>query len=513
MRTEPHATLARLPIGVVTYLFTDIQGSTRLWEHFPEQMRLALIRHDVIIESCVERHGGTLVRPRGEGDSRFAVFPRAADAAVAAASIQLEMAHEPWPAATQLRVRIALHTGEADVRDGDYYGTVVNRCARLRALASGGQTLLTAATNDAITASLPPGAYVRDLGEHYLSDLSQPEHVYQLDPPGLAGEYPLLEPASSLGAHCASVLRAYIAGQLVLFVGESINLCGRPPGRTWSPGCVEYLPTAEEISEHLATMGEYPFSSSQDLTRVTQYIATMQGSGPLYEQLHTLFDASYTPTPFHQLVANLGSTLRAKGYSPQAPLIVTTSYDDALERAFAAANEPFDLVVYMADGELRGRFVHYPPAGRARPIDRPNKYLELRFSRPVILKLQGTIDRHNVDRDSFVITEDHFVDYLSGADLSSLLPVTLAARLRKSHFLFVGYRLRDWNLRGILRRIWGERQLSYSSWAIQAALDPLDRELWRMRDVELLDTQLDRYLRVLTDHIEALPERHNSNVS
>jgi class 3 adenylate cyclase len=489
----------------LTYLFTDIEGSTRLWDHFPEQMRHALVRHDALIESCVTRHGGTLVRPRGEGDSRFAVFRQPADAAAAAVAIQADLEHEPWPAETPLRVRIALHTGEGDLRDGDYYGTAVNRCARLRSLGAGRQILLTRTTRDLVQLNLPPGAQLRDLGEHYLSDLTQPERVYQLDPPGLATQFPPIGSSSMLGAHCAAVLRSYIAGQLVVFVGESMNLCGRPPGRTWAPGRLEYLPTTQEIAEHLASAGEYPYQTSQDVTRVTQYIATMQGSGPLYEQLHSLLDANYSPTPFHQFLAGLGSSLRSKGYHPRSPLIVSTSYDDALERAFSTADEPFDLVVYMAEGEHRGRFVHYPPEGRARAIDRPNRYLNLGLSRPVILKIQGTVDRRNVDNDSFVVTEDHYVEYLSGSDIFGQLPVTLAARLRKSHFLFISYQLRDWNLRGILRRIWGERQLSYASWAVHSALEPLDRELWRVRDVELLDTRLDHYLTTLEDHLTAFP--------
>jgi hypothetical protein len=300
------------------------------------------------------------------------------------------------------------------------------------------------------------------------------------------------------------VLRAYIAGQLVLFVGDTFNLCGRPPGRFWEPGQLEFVPTAEEVAQHLAAIGEYPYTTSHDLPRVSQYVATMQGSGPLYEQLHSVFDASYAPTPFHHLLAHMQSALQAKGYQPHPPLIVTSSYDDALERAFRAAGEPFDLVAYTAEGEHRGRFVHYPSSGKARPIDRPNKYSHLGFSRPVILKVLGTVDRHNIEGDGFVVTEDHFVDYLSGADVSSLLPVTLAARLRKSHFLFVGYRLRDWNVRAILRRIWGERQLSYNSWAIQPAAEALERELWRTRDVELLDTRVDQYLSVFADQLAAL---------
>src|SRR6476659_6720518 len=103
---------------------------------------------------------------RGEGDSRFAVFPRASHAVAAAAAIQQALQAEPWPAETPLRVRMALHTGEADLREGDYYGSAVNRCARLRATAHGGQTLVSTATQELVNESLPEGIALRDLGEH-----------------------------------------------------------------------------------------------------------------------------------------------------------------------------------------------------------------------------------------------------------------------------------------------------------------------------------------------------------
>src|SRR4029450_12482722 len=98
-------------------------------------MRAALAEHDALIEFLAEQHGGHVVRPRGEGDSRFCVFARATDALAAAAAIQRALHAEPWPTPVPVRVRVALHTGEADLRDGDYYGPAVNRCARLRALA------------------------------------------------------------------------------------------------------------------------------------------------------------------------------------------------------------------------------------------------------------------------------------------------------------------------------------------------------------------------------------------
>src|SRR3954462_9723365 len=120
--------MAPLPTGTVTFLFTDIEGSTQLWEHYPELARAALVRHDALIEDIVTRYRGDVVRPRGEGDSRFAVFPLATDAVGAAASIQEALFAEPWTTPTPLRARMALHTGEADLRDGDYYGSAVNRC-------------------------------------------------------------------------------------------------------------------------------------------------------------------------------------------------------------------------------------------------------------------------------------------------------------------------------------------------------------------------------------------------
>src|SRR5918997_5496707 len=169
-----------LPTGTVTFLFTDVEGSTRLWEQHPEPMGTALARHDALIEGIVDDHGGALVRPRGEGDSRFAVFARATDAVAAAADVQRALYHEPWPTPTPLRVRMALHTGEADLRAGDYYGAAVNRCARLRAAAHGGQTLLSQATYDLVRDHPPAGVALTDLGEHRLKDLARPERVYQL---------------------------------------------------------------------------------------------------------------------------------------------------------------------------------------------------------------------------------------------------------------------------------------------------------------------------------------------
>jgi predicted ATPase/class 3 adenylate cyclase len=186
------------PTGTVTFLFTDVEGSTLLWEQYPDQARSAMSRHDQIVEDVVGRHDGVLVRPRGEGDSRFAVFTRATDALAGAAALQEALHVEPWSVPAPLRVRAALHTGEADLRDGDYYGTAVNRCARLRSVAHGGQTLLSRITYDLVCDVLPAGVQLLDLGEHSLKDLQRPEHVFQLAVDGLPSDFPPLKTLDSL---------------------------------------------------------------------------------------------------------------------------------------------------------------------------------------------------------------------------------------------------------------------------------------------------------------------------
>jgi predicted ATPase/class 3 adenylate cyclase len=172
--------VSNLPTGIITFLFTDIEGSTQLWEQYPALTRAALVRHDELIETVVSRYHGDLVRPRGEGDSRFAVFSLASDAVAAAAAIQQALYAETWTTPTPVRVRMALHTGEADLRDGDYYGSAVNRCARLRSAGHGGQILLSEVTCGLVRDALPPGTQLRDMGEHRLKDLIRSEHIYQL---------------------------------------------------------------------------------------------------------------------------------------------------------------------------------------------------------------------------------------------------------------------------------------------------------------------------------------------
>ena len=177
-------TLGDASLITVTFLFTDIEGSTSLWERESESMRIALQRHNVLLSSAIERHRGCVFKT--VGDAFCVTFDDAADALRAACQIQTSLGAATWPTRANLRVRVALHTGPAYLCEGDYFGTTVNRCARLLAVTRGGQTLLTSATKTLLGGALPPGSSLRDTGMLRLRDLPHPVHVFQLMHPGLS---------------------------------------------------------------------------------------------------------------------------------------------------------------------------------------------------------------------------------------------------------------------------------------------------------------------------------------
>ena len=179
--------MAEHPSGFVTFLFSDIEGSTRLWETYPQAMKGALARHDALMRQTFEAHRGYVFKSMG--DAFCVAFPTAAEALTAATAAQRALQGEAWGEVGQIRVRMALHAGEADERDGDYFGPTLNRVARLMSAGHGGQILLTRVTADEVRARLEDGAALRDMGERRLKDLSRPEHLFQLVAPGLTTEF------------------------------------------------------------------------------------------------------------------------------------------------------------------------------------------------------------------------------------------------------------------------------------------------------------------------------------
>jgi predicted ATPase/class 3 adenylate cyclase len=178
------------PTGTLTFLFTDIEGSTKLWENNAPAMQVALARHDEILRSAMEERGGYVFKT--VGDAFCCAFITAPDALKAALEIQRTLFSSEWEHIGPLRVRMALHTGAAQERDGDYFGPPVNRVARLLSAAHGGQVLLSLPTQELARDQLPAQTTIRDLGEHRLKDLFRPERVFQLLAPELPSEFPPL---------------------------------------------------------------------------------------------------------------------------------------------------------------------------------------------------------------------------------------------------------------------------------------------------------------------------------
>jgi DNA-binding SARP family transcriptional activator/class 3 adenylate cyclase len=281
--------------------------------------------------------------------------------------------------------------------------------------------------------------------------------------------------------HVRDVAREMLAGRLIPVMGDDVSA----------------------LTEQLVRQFEVP-DPSPHLPHVSQYVAVMRGAGPLYDALHDQFAHPGVPTAAHRFFASLAPILRAQGAPHQ--LLLTTSYGLGLEQAFVDAGEEFDVVAYIADGRERGKFCHVMSTGDAQIIHEPNTYAQLSLERrTVILRLHGHVDR-GPERmfESFVVTEDDYIHYLGTGELTSVVPVSLVAKLRRSHFLFLGYVLRDWNLRVVLHRLWGDQRVNYRSWAVQEEPIPLEEGFWRQRDVAVVHRPVDEYVEALAGAIDAL---------
>ena len=195
--------MSALPTGTVTFLFTDLERSTLMWEQQPDAMREALEHHDAILASELARYGGTVLSEMGDGVA--AVFPSAREAAAAALAIQTRLGREEWSDATgELRARIGMHTDEAVLHNGRYANVPLNRCARLMAAGHGGQVLVSGTAAALLVDALPPEAALLDLGEHQLRDLASAMRVFQLTHPELRFEFPALRSMNAVAGNLPS---------------------------------------------------------------------------------------------------------------------------------------------------------------------------------------------------------------------------------------------------------------------------------------------------------------------
>lgn len=299
--------------------------------------------------------------------------------------------------------------------------------------------------------------------------------------------------------HFEDVLRYMVdEGNLVVFLGS--RLAARQVGLLQGPG-------SKELAAKLAKRFDVE-SAGRDLPEVAQYVYVRKGGPDLYRELKRLLTSECEPGPVHKFLARFPRTLEELGLDKRYQLIVSTNFETVLEQAFDAEQEPYDLAVYMASGRDKGKFVHFPAEGAPKAIAEPNSYTKLpiggdyELQRTLIVKIHGAVDGSSGDyrwKDNYVITEDHYIDYLSKSPIESLVPVQVLDKLQDSHCLFLGYTVHDWNLRVFLKRIW-EGRLEARSWAVEPDPDDFDKDLWAPSNVEL-------YAADLADYMDQLQKR------
>ena len=285
-----------------------------------------------------------------------------------------------------------------------------------------------------------------------------------------------------------TILNRLNQGRVIPFLGSGASLGGRAPNAEWTAGTSEFLPTAVELANYLAQMTQFPQDEPIDLAKVAQYYDVVLGRVVLDEVLRGIFSNSYSLTALHTFLAKIDVPL----------LVVTTNYDDGVERAFEAEGKPYDLVTHTTDDAIGDQLLWYEH-GAAEPREViPNKFVIDLKTRTVIYKMHGSVDRHGM-RDQFLITEDDYIEFLSRMTKNSAIPAMFAEPFQQRHFLFLGYSLTDWNLRVVLNRIEKDvqRRRGLRSWAIRWRVTPLERRFWQQRGVEVYNMLIDDFVHEL----------------
>jgi hypothetical protein len=325
---------------------------------------------------------------------------------------------------------------------------------------------------------------------------------------GTAPDGPVAEPPDRAHYDELAHLMLEEGSVVVPFLGPGANSCDRT--EPWRDADSSYLPDSEELAAYLADrLGTKPTPAG--LALVSQSLAVAKGPGDLYMALRRALPPRQPPGSVHRFLAAFPGSMQAAGASDRYQLIVTTNYDNALERAFEEAEEAYDVAVYIARGRDKGRFVHVPHDGEPRIVVNPNEYTDFpidafgRVERTVIMKIHGAVDRPRGPqawRDNYVITEDDYIDYMSAGDIESIVPQQLLGKLRDySHLLFLGHEMRDWSPRVFLIRIFGDRGQPNASWAIEREPSRLDERFWQRMGVDLAALPLDEYVKELGEHL------------
>jgi hypothetical protein len=275
------------------------------------------------------------------------------------------------------------------------------------------------------------------------------------------------------------IYQELMAGRVIPFLGAGAPLYARNPKKMpWfqkKAGKEEigYLPTAGELAEYLANRTQLPNRERGELTKMAQYFEAVLGSNPLRKRLREIFSHEQPPTPLHEFLAHV----------PEPLLIVTTNYDDLIERAFRARGKLCHVVVHITDQDRVLWWSHDNP----EPKEIQTEELLLDLDKvSVVYKMHGAIDRRDGKIGQYVITEDDYIDFLTRMTQKSVIPAIFAEPFQSRPFLFLGYGLCDWNLRVILNRIQEfRRHPKFRSWAIETLSKPVEQKLWNARGVDV----------------------------
>lgn len=292
-----------------------------------------------------------------------------------------------------------------------------------------------------------------------------------------------------------------VEGEVIPFLGSGASLCRRiPKGAEWGSldaqrkWQISYIPTASELAKYLAEEASFP-DKEKDLAKVAQYFDAINGRGLLNKRLNGIFNGDYPYTTLHSYLATT-----AKKQKPL--LIVTTNYDDLLERAFDDAQCPYDLVVHTTDPDLGGGVLWWNHGGQAPEKVLPKDLLIELDERSVIYKMHGAVDRKMKVHGQYVITEDDYVEFLTRLITKSAIPNIFASPFQTRPFLFLGYGLYDWNLRVVLSRIDREFRRpndKIKSWAIQLKKNLVEQKLWSTRNVEVFYQDIEDFVAKLKE--------------
>jgi hypothetical protein len=290
-------------------------------------------------------------------------------------------------------------------------------------------------------------------------------------------------------------------GKVIPFLGAGASYVGRPAGASWEPKNPTFLPSGLELAQLLADEAQFPSMDPRDrddLAKVSSYYSDISGRSALRERLREILGHIYKNGSLHDLLARVDAH----------QVIVTTNYDTLIEQAFQSAKRPYDLVVYSADRKDLANSVLWWPHTSKEPQARAPNELDIDLTKTtVIYKMHGTIAPEGSEWDNFVITEEDYVEFLSRMTTNTALPSLFYPFFRERSFLFVGYSLRDWNLRVVLRNLSkyltkrGDDELP--SWAIQHKPSELDKRLWDRRNVSIFDQPIDEFVEKLRQRIRS----------